>query len=103
MLELHEIVHLLKHMEFRMATLEDQVSNMVSTLNSVAVAIGNIQTPPAPVVDFTPVTTAITALGAEITNGLAALQADLDTQLAAISAQFQTTPVAPVAPAPTAT
>lgn len=81
-------------------TIEDQVNSLVSSVNQIQQAISNI-TVPAPVVDFTPVTNALTALGTQLTSGLAALQADLDGQLTAIAAQFQPTP-APVAPAPAA-
>lgn len=68
-------------------TLEDQVLNMISTLNTVATAVGSIQ---APTVDFTPVTTAINA-------GFATMSTKLD----AIAAQFQASQAA--TPAPTAT
>lgn len=64
-------------------TFEDQILALVADVADIKTALGAVT---APTVDFTPVTTAIAALGT-----------DLDARLDAITAQFQPTP----APVPT--
>lgn len=81
-----------------MATLDDTVNNINSTVNSIATAVGTLAGQiTQPTVDFSPVTN---LLGTNQVALLAALQTVTD-NLAQVLTQLQPTPAATPTPAPT--